>query len=103
MKTICGVYKITCLINDKIYIGSSNNIKKRWKVHKNELNKNNHDNMFLQRDWNRFGEKNFIFEVLEECKITEQYVMEQKYLDELQPFYKDGTGYNINKKACFFL
>lgn len=75
-------------------------IQKRWKQHKKELNNNEHDNMFLQRDWNRYGEENFIFEVVEECNFVEQYVIEQKYLDCLQPFFRDGTGYNIHKIAC---
>lgn len=31
---ICGVYKIKNIVNDKFYIGSSKDIKKRWKQHK---------------------------------------------------------------------
>lgn len=29
-----GIYKITCLTNGKYYIGSSANLKNRFKVHK---------------------------------------------------------------------
>ena len=98
---ICGIYKITCKINNRIYIGSSKNIMQRWKEHKQKLNKNIHDNMFLQRDWNRYGEDNFIFEILEECEFGTQFVAEQKYLNELKPFFKDGTGYNIKRDTGF--
>ena len=98
---VCGIYKITCTINNRIYIGSSMNIQQRWTTHKRELNNNEHDNMFLQRDWNRYGEENFTFEILEECEFGTQYTVEQKYLNELKPFFKDGTGYNIKRDTGF--
>ena len=37
MKT--GIYKIICKKNNKIYIGSSNNIERRWNTHMNTLDK----------------------------------------------------------------
>ena len=77
------------------------NIKQRWATHKRELNNNEHDNMFLQRDWNRYGEENFNFEILEECEFGTQFVVEQKYLNQLKPFFKDGTGYNIKQDTGF--
>ena len=33
-----GIYKITNLINNKSYIGLSNNIERRWSEHKNVSN-----------------------------------------------------------------
>ena len=35
-----GIYYIENLINNKKYIGQSNNIKDRWRRHISELNKN---------------------------------------------------------------
>ncbi|MEN6292413.1 MAG: GIY-YIG nuclease family protein, partial [Methanobacterium sp.] len=61
-----GVYKISNKIDGKSYYGSSKNIEKRWLRHKNELNKNKHINILLQRAWNKYGEENFIFSVVEE-------------------------------------
>lgn len=46
-----GIYLIK--INDKIYIGSSANISKRWREHKTDLIAGRHKNMFLQRTWNK--------------------------------------------------
>ena len=37
-----GVYIITNIINNKIYIGSTINFSKRWKKHKQHLNNNKH-------------------------------------------------------------
>ncbi len=62
MKQI-GVYKITNTVNGKFYIGASNNIAKRWRSHKRDLNKQTHHNKYLQRAWNKHSELAFIFEV----------------------------------------
>lgn len=35
MEIICGIYKITNLINNKVYIGQSVNVLKRFAAHKN--------------------------------------------------------------------
>ena len=34
MEIICGIYKITNLVNNKVYIGQSTNILKRFNAHK---------------------------------------------------------------------
>jgi group I intron endonuclease len=81
IETITGVYAITNNINDRMYIGSSNNITTRFYLHKLQLNKNKHCNTFLQRSWNKYGEENFTFKLLEECTIDKQIETEQKYID----------------------
>ena len=43
-KNIAGIYCITNIISNKIYIGSSNNIYNRINRHKSSLKKNNHYN-----------------------------------------------------------
>jgi len=95
----CGVYKITNIKNNKIYIGSSKNILQRWKNHIKELEKNKHKNFYLQHDWNEYKKDSFIFEVLIECSEATRYSVEQEYLNNLMPFYRTGTGYNISEKA----
>lgn len=93
MNKICGVDKITNIINGKFYIGSSNNIKNRWHQHKKKLNEGTHGNTHLQRAWDKYGCDNFIFEIIEECSPEVQFEREQYYLDTLNPF--DDNGYNI--------
>jgi len=85
----CGIYRIKNIINNNCYYGSSKNINKRWNRHKNELNKNKHHNVILQRAWNKYGENNFIFEIMEECAIDELLIKEQNYLNS-DPIYNIG-------------
>ena len=64
---ISGIYKIENLVNGKIYVGQSVNIKKRWKDHKYYLRHNLHQNRYIQRAWNKQGEENYSFSIIEEC------------------------------------
>ena len=68
-----GIYKITNLINNKVYIGQSKNIEYRWKQHKNHpFNINNKDyDKRLYQAIRKYGLENFSFEILEECQIQE--------------------------------
>lgn len=91
----CGIYMIKCLENNKIYIGSSNNISARWYSHKYNLKKNEHSNYYLQLDWNLYGSEKFEFTVLEFCDYDIQFEKEQEYLDRYKPFSHNDKGYNI--------
>jgi group I intron endonuclease len=63
-----GIYKITNLKNKKVYIGQSDNLNERKKIHFYRLERNQHHNEHLQKSYNKHGENNFVFEVLEECE-----------------------------------
>ena len=93
-KDDAGVYQIKCKINNKIYIGSSMRIKERWCRHKSYLRSGCHSNKVWQSDWDKYGEENFEFSVLERCPIEKLHAYEQKYLDELKPFLDTDKGYN---------
>lgn len=80
-----GIYKISCTINNKFYIGSSKEIEKRWNRHINDLKLNKHYNIIFQRIFNKYGIDNFIFEVIEYCDINDLLIREQYYLDTLKP------------------
>ena len=41
-----GIYKITNLKNDKVYIGESIDIYQRWGRHKKDLRKGEHDTFY---------------------------------------------------------
>lgn len=90
-----GVYRIKCLINGKVYIGKSNDVKRRWREHKSRLKRNNHENEKLQHDWNKYGEDNFEFKLIENYDNEEFGIeLEKKYINE----YKScdlNFGYNM--------
>lgn len=95
-----GVYKITNIINSKIYIGSASykyGIKDRWRKHKVafKLNKNSR---YLQASYNKYGASAFKYEVLLICEPKNCLKYEQYYLDSLKPWDK-SIGYNICKIA----
>lgn len=95
MKNNCGIYKIVNIINGKVYIGSSKNLNKRWCEHKRNLRKNNHDNNYLQKSWDKYGESSFKFEIIEIVDdVNNLITREQFYLDQLKPYDKTIT-YNI--------
>lgn len=62
----CGIYKITNLINGKVYIGQSCQIQKRWSIHKWNA-KNNENQAHLYLAMRKYGIENFSFEVIEYC------------------------------------
>jgi len=93
------IYAIKNIINNKIYIGSSNNYKLRWGRHKSNLKHNKHDNIHLQRAWNKYGEETFKFDIIEELSKNNILLeKEQFYMDKYKS-YDFNFGYNINPIA----
>lgn len=90
-----GIYKITNKINNKVYIGKSTNIEDRWKNgHISKLNKNKHDNDHLQFSWNKYGQHNFEFSIIEEC--TEELLNKREiYWIDYYKSYNPEYGYNM--------
>lgn len=93
------VYQIKCLINNRIYIGSTTDVNSRFSNHRNTLKRNKHRNKYLQEDYDNYGEENFEFTIIEvvsdSSKLTER---EQWYLDNTDCLKSKG-GYNILIKA----
>lgn len=92
-KKMIGIYKITNLADNKIYVGQSIDIEKRWKTHIRELNKGIHHNIKLQNAWNKYGENCFLFEILEECSEHELNSKESFWIKELDSY---NRGYNLD-------
>ena len=92
-----GIYKIINILNGRIYIGSTVNLKTRKATHFSLLKNGKHQNQFLQNDFNKCGNKAFVFEVITFVNKEELLIVEQQYID--QYFDNQTMCYNINKKA----
>ena len=78
---IAGCYKITNIINGKVYIGESNNILVRWNQHIRDLKYNIHINQELQKDFNEtYNLEYFKFEILKWFDCTDKTEPEIKAL-----------------------
>ena len=95
MEKIKGVYAIINMVNQKKYVGSSNNIKKRWTSHKTRLNNSTHHSDFLQRAWNKYGKDNFTLIILEvlssDNTASDIFIKEQEWIDRLLLEYNVGS------------
>ena len=61
-----GIYKINNVINNKFYVGSAVDLKRRKTRHFSELRTGKHKNRHLQAAWVKYGEQAFVFVVVEE-------------------------------------
>ena len=92
-----GIYRICNLLTGRFYIGSAVNMVKRMGIHVHQLRHNKHHSRKLQRAWNKAGELQFVFEVLES-------VPDKSMLLEREQFWMDETracthGYNAAPTA----
>lgn len=95
-----GIYKITNIDNNKIYIGSTlDSFKNRWYNHIQKLRHGTHPNNHLQNAFIKYGENCFLFSIEELLNgYSDDYIIsrEQYYLD-LYKSYDREIGYNIEK------
>lgn len=80
-----GIYKITNLLNNKSYIGQSNNIERRINEH---FTSNSQE---IDQIIKEVGKNNFSIEVLEECTVEELNDKEKYWIKFYNSFY---DGYN---------
>jgi group I intron endonuclease len=94
------VYKISNDIDGKFYIGSTNNLIKRYYTHINHIRTNKNTCVKLIRAVNKHGEDNFKFEIVCECPTDKILETEQEYIDILQPHYNIAkiAGSNLGIK-----
>ena len=94
-----GIYKITTKHNGKIYVGSSDDIEKRIKMHISRLKRNVHHSIFLQNVFNKHGVTNLEFSIIEELLSSETKLEREQYWIDFYRCYEREYGYNLSKKV----
>ena len=97
MEKIIGVYKITNTITGDFYIGSSNDIKRRWTEHKKPSVWKRCPNNYLYQDMKNYGTDKFELKILAEVEIEKLKETEQQFIEKLKPTYNSNRakGWNI--------
>ena len=82
-----GIYAIIHIASNRLYVGSSKDIERRWQQHRYRLNKNMHHSRYLQHMWTKYGEASFAFTLLEFCQLEHLLKREQYWIDYLKPVF----------------
>lgn len=103
---ICGIYMIQSKIKpERVYIGSSVNINKRWGEHRRDLIKGVHRSIKLQRHADKYGNNDLEYLIIEQFSfISKKHLLEreQYYLDGLNPYFcicKSATNTRLGCKS----
>ena len=94
-----GVYTITNLKENKIYVGQSIMIEQRRTQHFTDLRGKRHPNKQLQEDFNRLGEEEFEHQIYQEVDKDDVLLVKLKELETMLKFRNDGWSlYNSEEK-----
>jgi group I intron endonuclease len=89
------IYKITNLINNKIYIGQTYSIRERWYRYRSSVKREVDSSMMIVRSMIKHGIENFKIEEIEKCKNRNESNIREKYYIELYDARNTNVGYNI--------
>lgn len=87
-----GIYGIKNKVNNKMYVGQTYDFQYRWGKHKTALKTNTHSNKKLQFAWNKYGENNFEFFIIEECNLD---VINEREIYWIEFYDSLNSGYNL--------
>lgn len=100
-----GIYTITNIITNQIYVGSTTRLKTgpkqnhygfrdRYRIHINKLNNNKHFNKHLQSSWNKYGYSNFEFKILDIISIQSIIIENEQYWCNILNVFNSEYGFN---------
>lgn len=101
MEKIACIYSISFGESSKLYIGSSINFGKRKNSHLSDLRRGKHSNIYLQNAFNKYGEQNTFFKIIENLEGSAKTFIierEQFFIDSLNCLDRE-YGYNLARKA----
>lgn len=96
-KNMTGIYKISSICKPhRIYVGSAINVSKRKMEHLYSLRSGKHFSKKLQRHYNKYGECDLLFSIIEEVGNKEMIIeREQFYIDNFLPYFNSRpTAHN---------
>ena len=89
-----GIYGITNKINGKTYVGQTGeNFQRRYWHHQWKLRNNCHDNSHLQAAWNKYGEDNFEYFVIE--VLDDKSKLNDLEITYIANYKSIGKSYNM--------
>ena len=93
---ISAVYKITNTITGDFYIGSSKNVKERWRNHKKPSVWKRFPNNPMYQYMKKYGVDKFSFEILAEVEVEQLKEKEQQFIETLKPTYNSNNAKGLD-------
>ena len=91
-----AVYKITNTVTGDFYIGSSKDVKRRWKEHKKPSTWKKCPNNPMYQDMKKHGLDKFDFQILEEVEPESLKEAEQQFIETLKPTYNSNNANGLD-------
>lgn len=100
---ISAVYKIVNTATGDFYIGSSADVKRRWKDHKLPSTWTRYSNNKMYQDMQEYGLECFNFGIVEEVEPENLRQEEQKFIELLKPTYNNynAKGWNVERVKAY--
>lgn len=91
------IYKITNIINEKVYIGqTTRDLNKRFIAHKNSPNFKHTENFPLARAIKKYGWENFTTELIDTADCLDELNQKELfYIKKFNSLVEGGWGYNL--------
>lgn len=105
-ENVCGIYCIRNIINQKVYIGKSINIRQRIWNHISNLNSKNikSENQHFINAWWKYGKENFeyfVLEIIDKNQENIENIVKDKelfWMDYYESYSRD-KGYNLRRDS----
>lgn len=89
------LYKITDILNNKVYIGQTVDFNKRWGAHKSYAKNPERTGQYIHRAMAKYGVENFIYEVIATCLTQEAADEAEEILIKQYDSQNKEYGYNV--------
>ena len=100
MEKISAVYKIVNTVTGDFYVGSSKDVKRRWKAHKEPSVWSRHPNNKMYQEMQQYGVDKFEFQIL--VPVMPEYLtqVEQECIEMLNPTYNriNAKGLDVERR-----